>query len=412
MTSFRYRRAVLDSRGKSAAGELPPGTLPPRPAMRGRYLIRSAGSATFIRGIDALLGLLPRRSGDLQPPFHRILLANWAHLGDVLLTLPAIGALREVCPGAHIGMIAGSWAEMAVRESRLVDQVHVIDHWFLNRNKSRRFVRYRETRGQALAEIRAANYQLAIDFYPFFAPAHPLFYRCHIPCRVGFNSGGFGPLLTRAVRWLDADRPICDYMQDLVSVVLPHVRIGESAWRHPLPERAATEVIRGRYAVVHPGAGSPAKEWGERNWRALVRSLRTLGDRVVITGAGAREEALGARLAAGDESVVNLVGKTDWPGLLATIAGAEALVCPDSSAAHIGALFNIPTVAIFTGTNNPAQWAPRNPYARILVKPIPCAPCNRPGCLAMACIRGVTVEEVVAALQECRLRRAGERAAS
>jgi ADP-heptose:LPS heptosyltransferase len=373
--------------------------------MRGRYLIRSAKSAAAVRTIDAFLGLFPRRCADPESPVRRILLANWAHLGDVLLTLPAIFAIRNAYPDAHIGMIVGSWGEVAIRKLQLIDQVHVIDHWFLNRSGAGRATRYRETRRRALAEIRSVRYQLGIDFYPFFAPAHPLFYRCGIPCRVGFDSGGFGPLLTHAVRWREADRSMSDYARDLVKVALPDIR--DFSWSYPLPNSPsyAGGTASAPYVVVHPGAGSRVKDWGERNWRDLVAQLQEAGYQVVVTGAGAYEEALAKRITAGDGATVNLAGKTDWEGFVATIAGADALVCPDSSAAHIGALFKIPTVAIFTGTNNSAQWGPCNPYARILVKSLSCTPCNRPGCSAMACIRAVTVAEVLAALEECRTRR-------
>jgi ADP-heptose:LPS heptosyltransferase len=375
--------------------------------MRGRYLIRSARSAVAVGAVDAILRFLPKRSGDLQRPVRRILVANWAHLGDVLLTLPAIVAIRNTYPDAYVGMIVGSWAEIAIRELQLIDQVHVIDHWFLNRNGVGRVARYRRTCSRALPAIRAARYQVGIDFYPFFAPAHPLFYRCGIPCRVGFDSGGFGPLLTHPVRWLDKDRSISDYARDLVKVVLPDIR--DWKWRYPLRNGrpAAVEAAARPYIVVHPGAGSRVKDWGEGNWRDLIVRLKQQGHRIVLTGAGAYEEALAERITAGDDSTVNLVGKTDWEGFVSTVAGADALICPDSSAAHVGGLFEIPTVAIFTGTNNPAQWGPCNPYARLLVKQLACAPCYRPGCSAMACIRGVTVDEVLNALRECQRERNG-----
>lgn len=379
-----------------------PGTLAPRPAMRGRYLIRSVRSLVAVRALDAVLGLWPQRSALVEHPVRRILLANWAHLGDVLLTLPAIAAVRKACPDAHIGMIVGSWARMAIESLQLVDEVHIVDHWFLNRNGAGKRARYRETRAQALSAIRAARYQVGIDFYPFFAPAHPLFYRCGIPCRIGFDSGGFGPLLTHAVSWVDRDRSMSDYAMDLVKVALPAVE--DPDWHYPLQAgRAPVEQLPARpYIVVHPGAGTRIKDWGEDNWRALLRRLRQKGERIVLTGAGTYEAALGDRIAAGDDSIVNLAGRTDWEGFVATIAGADALVCPDSSAAHVGGLFGIPTVALFTGTNNPAQWGPRNPHARVLMNPVECAPCNRPGCGAMACIRGITVDRVLDALRECR----------
>lgn len=384
--------------------ELPAGALPPRPPMRGRYLIQSRKSAAAIAALDLCLRVLPKRRVGTAIEHGRILVANWGHFGDVVLTLPAIAALRKAYPHARIGMLVGSWARDVALGSGLIDSVHVTDHWIINRLPAGKLGRFLASRRQALREIRQMRYQVGIDFYPFFPPAHPLFHRAGIPIRVAFDSGGFGPLLTHAVRWRVLNQSISDCSRALVEVVAPG-GADDPDWRYPTPlggQDAGHLRPRGPYIVVHPGSGAHFKDWGEHNWQALIARLLHNGDTVVITGSGKQEEALATRLAGGDEHVVNLVGKTGWNELVATIAGAEALVCPDSAAAHVGALFRIPTVAIFTGTNNRFQWGPKNPLARVLVKDVPCAPCNRPGCRAMACIRGVTLDQVWGALGSCR----------
>lgn len=79
----------------------------PRPAMRGRYLIRNTRSAGIISAVDTLLALWnPNRSPPVAPPQpRRILVAEWAHLGNVLLALPALRLLRASFPGAEIGFL-------------------------------------------------------------------------------------------------------------------------------------------------------------------------------------------------------------------------------------------------------------------------------------------------------------------
>ena len=380
--------------------DIPAGGLPPRPAMRGRYLIRSSTSWACVAALDKALSLVPVRHPRPLARYDRILVANWSHLGDVVLTLPALAALRKHYPDAQIDMITGSWAKSAAEGSRLINKVHIIDHWLLNRNDINKAKKWIHTKRAALEQMREQKYQLGIDFYPFFPPAHPLFWRVGIPRRVAFDSAGFGPLLTDAVSWLDTDRPISDYGRDLLDkVLLSSVSPQDFAFTYPLSETVLLPpaLTANTYTVVHPGAGTRFKDWGESNWHSLIGLLRQQERRLVITGSGKWEIELAERLEKG--GAINLVGKLDWNGFVKVIANASALICPDTVAGHLAAMFKIPTVVISTGTNNSAQWGPNNPSARVLVKITPCAPCNRPGCPAMACIRDITPVDVLNALE-------------
>jgi ADP-heptose:LPS heptosyltransferase len=64
--------------------------------------------------------------------------------------------------------------------------------------------------------------------------------------------------------------------------------------------------------------------------------------------------------------------------------------------AHLAARFDTPVLAIFTGANDPHQWGPYSRVGHVMVQDVACAPCNRPGCAAMACIVGTTPEQVFA----------------
>ena len=89
-----------------------------------------------------------------------------------------------------------------------------------------------------------------------------------------------------------------------------------------------------------------------------------------------------------------------WDEFVALVAGARCVICLESSAAHLAAAFRVPTVAIFTGTNEHRLWGPDNAHARVISAPTACAPCHRTGCDAMACVRHVTVAMVLDRLDE------------
>jgi ADP-heptose:LPS heptosyltransferase len=383
---------------------------PPRPSMQGRYLLRSPRAALAMTWLDCALSLVPVRRPAVPERLERILLANLGHLGDVVTTFGAIEALRRRHPGVEIGMIVASGGRAAIADTGLVDRIHLVDHWMVNRSAlsardKRR--RYRTTRAQALREIRAARYQAGIDLYPFFPPAHPLFYRAGIPVRVGFTSGGFGPLLTHPVRWPDARLPIAEHYRLLLEALDPTTPVPTGAMR-PRRDRATLAPLPpalaglSPYVVLHPGAGAGFKEWGMTNWCALARRLLEIAPdrRIVVTGAGAGESAMAAEIAALSPAIIDLSGKADWQTFVSIVAHAEMIVCPDTAAGHVAAAVDVPVVSIFTGTNIAEQWQPYTPRNRLLVQPLVCAPCNRPGCAVMACIRPIEPAQVLAAMDD------------
>lgn len=382
----------------------------PRAPMIGRYLIRSPAKAATMRAIDAGLSLLPvrRRSASSAP--RRILLANWAHLGDLTVTLGAVRLIRERFPGAHIGYLASSWGQTAVAQSGLVDTIHIIDHVRMNRtaeDRTAKVARHRKTLATAAAEIRSQDYDVAIDFYFYFPAAHPLFYRWGIPVRVGFDSTGGGPLLTHPVRWIDRDRPVSEQHGDLLEAVWPGMVPSLDALRPrldrdriaPLPD-TLKEI--GPFVVLHPGAGAPFKDWGKERWQSLIDRLGAYPllsrHRIVLTGAGAAEIGYAEALGQGRNRIVNMAGRANWAEFLAIIAGADAVVCPDTVTGHIAAQVGTPVVSLFTGTNNAHQWAPNADRGRVLIEGVSCAPCHRVGCEAMACVRDIAPDAVLAAL--------------
>ena len=386
---------------------------PPRPLMRDGYLVRSARAVAFLRLVDLgsrFLGPWSRRKVRVPARPRRILVANWAHLGDMLLSLPTLAALRRQFPDAEIDLLASRSGHLAAKGTGLFDRVHLVEHFMLNRSGAgwlSRLSGYLADRRRFIVAVRARRYDVAIDLYSNFPPASPLFWRCGIPVRCGFTSGGFGPLLTHPVSWHYQDKPISRYGRDLLAALWP-LETQESAAFRPCypgqPRLARGDIGMANapgYIVLHPGSGASAREWPEEKWRELVRVLTTRSCRLVLCGTGAREGARVDRLAAcADASLVDTFLDRSWDEFVALVAGARCVICLESSAAHLAAAFRVPTVAIFTGTNEHRLWGPDNAHARVISAPTACAPCHRTGCDAMACVRHVTVAMVLDRLDE------------
>jgi ADP-heptose:LPS heptosyltransferase len=154
------------------------------------------------------------------------------------------------------------------------------------------------------------------------------------------------------------------------------------------------------HIVMHMGAGNPLKEWPERKWMDLAAALARDGYRIVFTGQGAREAGRARRVCQALGFGIDLCDRLEWSEWVEVIRGARLLVGLDSVAGHVAAATHTPSVLIFTGMSNDAQWRPLTGRCETLRYATSCAPCYRSrGCPSMACVREVEVRQV---LESCR----------
>jgi len=335
----------------------------------GPYLIRSPIAYVVLRSID--VALRPWASPPVGTPPHprRILVANGAHLGDLLLSLPAVAAIRRHWPEARVGLVCGRWAEPLARASGLFDQLHVHDHWVHDRGGRTlpaRLTRHLSTLMATAGEIRASRYELAIDLYGWFGHAGPLLRLAGVPVRVGFTSGGLGAMFTHPVAWPGRGH-VSEAAAALLHVAAPDLDPGPLLPLWP-GERVAPPMAPG-YLLVHTGTGAVAREWPEARWAELLQLLAGQGRRIVLAGAGARERARAARLAAAVPGVADATGAEGWPAFAGLVHDAGAVLCLESVCAHLAAAFARPTVCLFSADTDAALWGPRNARALLVRAP-------------------------------------------
>ncbi|MGI8440612.1 MAG: glycosyltransferase family 9 protein [Thermoleophilaceae bacterium] len=181
--------------------------------------------------------------------------------------------------------------------------------------------------------------------------------------------------------------------------------------RGRLPSSLADWTAEGPYVVVHPGASVPARAWGARPNARLVDALAEGGRRVAVTGT--RSEAALTAFAAGPsrESVLDLGGATDLAELAEVLAGAEALVVGNTGPAHLAAALGTPVVSLFAPTVPAVRWRPWRVAHELLGAAVPCAGCRARECPVPGhpCLAGVSVHEVVAAIDRLAPRGLGIR---
>lgn len=395
-----------------------PTTLPrfaePKRLTSGPYLARNPLVLAAMAGMDALGLVLPARSGSARqasellqsaPRPVRVLVANAGHLGDLVVMLPLLAALRRHPRVAEIGVLVGPWGASVFEGAGGVDRVHLASHWTLDRGPGElrdKLRRHAQSRLSAVRALRRARYDVALDAYAWLGNASDLLWAAGIPVRVGFPSGGGGTLYTERVAF-DPHASVADNGARLFRRLLGEALSGTPRACYPgfRPDPVAASRVAALtpYVVVHVGAGHAPRAWPGASWRALCMHLRDRGFTLVFTGAPA--EVAYVRSIAEPVAGVVLAGQLDFRGFASVIRQADGLVCVDTVAGHLAACFEVPSAVLINGVQPSARWHPNQRYARVVTTPVGCAPCSRSaGCAALACLLQTEPDRVFAALCE------------
>lgn len=166
-----------------------------------------------------------------------------------------------------------------------------------------------------------------------------------------------------------------------------------------------------RLLVLAPGSAWATKRWGAARFGELARALVGECDAVAVVGspadAGPAAEAIGSLARGGDPGppAIDLCGRTDLAGLVATIARARLVVANDSAPGHVAGALGRPVVSLFGPTVPAFGFAPIGPRVRVVEHVLDCRPCSRHGgdvCPlgTHACMDSIEVAEVVGAARE------------
>ncbi len=344
------------------------------------------------------------RSGD---PSH-ILLLRLERIGDLLMSMDAIAAVREAVPDADIDLVVGSWNADLAAMLPGPTRVETLDAPWLARGEA----------GASTSAIlrramvwRRRRYDLVINFEGDIR-SNVIVGMTAAARRVGFGMAGGGPMLTEVVDH-DAGRHISENSRRLVSRALKRRENDAAAatqharLRIPCPARArAAALLDGHtrpLVGIHASGGRPIKQWNPERFAAVAARLQTsLGATIVLTGSPADRECVDTVKAALEPTrVVDVCGSADLPTLAAVLERLDVLVTGDTGPMHVAAAVHTPIVAVF-GPSDPIRYAPPAAIARVVRIDLPCSPCNRirrppDRCVGHVpdCLSGITVEQVV-----------------
>ena len=327
---------------------------------------------------------------------------NW--IGDAIMALPALRAVRKRFPEAEIAIVGRPYVADIYRDQEICDQLIPYDPRGLHAGLS--------GRERLAAELRAQKFDMALLLQNAFDAAW-LAWRARIPERIGYARDARSFLLTKAIPlprhgespahekfyylellrragWLDS-------VQDETFISL---RVSEEK-RRSADEFLCESGVRQGALRIAIGAGASygsAKCWPPPRFAEVANQLQSEADADVILFGTAAEASVSTAISAEmRRPPIDLTGKTAIADLPALLSQCHLFIGNDSGAMHVAAAVGLPVIAVF-GPTDPEGTAPVTPRCSIVQQKPYCSPCFLRSCPTdHRCMTAITANMVEAA---------------
>jgi lipopolysaccharide heptosyltransferase II len=341
----------------------------------------------------------------------RVLAVRLDALGDVVMTGPALRALKGARPGRRLTLLTSPAGAAAARLLPGVDEVVVYEAPWVKATPAR--VDAGADVGM-LARLAAAGFDAAAIFTVYSQsplPAALLCFLAGVPRRLGHCRENPYQLLTEWIpdpepargirhevrRQLDLVAAVgCGVEDDRLLLDVPPAAAGRVATLLDGLGLGATT----SWVAVHPGGSAPSRRYPPEHFAEVVRGLAGAGLDVVFTGAADEASLVAAVQHAAGVPTRSLVGRLGLAELAAALARARVLVSNNTGPVHVAAAMGTPVVDLYAQTN--PQHTPWSVAHRVLFHDVPCKYCYKSVCPEghHDCLRRVAPASVVAATLE------------
>ena len=312
---------------------------------------------------------------------------NW--IGDAVMSLPVLRALRRAEPGGGITVLAKRGPAAIYRAQGIADEVRTASGLLADSTAASRV-------GFSEAWILPNSFRSAL--VPFLA---------RIPNRLGYACDGRTPLLTRALTPPPrTDHQLRDYDPLLRS---RGIEPDADPPRLPVPPEAAeladAALSRaglprdGSLVLIAPGAAFAwTKRWPPDRFGHLADGLAARGFQCALV-IGPGEEPIAAEVLRASTGPLPVLGlDLDPVGVAALAVRSRVVVANDSGPMHLAAAVGTPVVALF-GPTDPGRTGPTGASSEVLDRYVFCSPCYLKECpYGHECMREIGVEKVAAAV--------------
>jgi len=305
-----------------------------------------------------------------------ILVIDFGQLGDVVLSLPALQAVRAKYPRARITIAVGKPGKQIIEMSNCADETLVVDRVSL-RDGSKPVSVWRIAR--LVREVRRRRFDFVIDLHSL-SETNLLGYLSGAPMRL------YARRPTRSLDFLSNFRPrppledrgkhaVDRYLETIAPLGLGQVSRVPRLPARAEEMRAVDELLRKERAGqdaplvgMFPGAGHPSRCWPLANFAALARSLENNDGVRVVVFAGPEERALVKQIRAEFPRSTVIFDRLSIPQLAAAAARMSVFVSNDTGPMHIAAAVGTPVVILMSEHPMLHAYVPPGERHRVLHK--------------------------------------------
>ena len=307
---------------------------------------------------------------DVEPK--NILIVRTDRIGDVILTTPAIKALKERFAHAKISVLISDQTSDLLQGSPYINDILIDDRQGRHRGP---FGYWRLVIG-----LRKRKFDAAIIFHTKRRTNLACFL-AGIPNRIGYKNSKYGFLLTHPIQddRAKGERHESQYCLDVLQLFgLPSETFSlecqlqeesenwaDKFWRE---QCGAREVV-----VIHPGASDPSKMWPAHFFAEVIDNISLRSDYAFVMIGSEQIADAGKKIANSSKvRVVDCIGKTTVGQMASLLKRAKLLISNDSGPVHIAAALKTPVISIFTRNQpgiNPERWMPLGSNSRFVSVP-------------------------------------------
>lgn len=323
---------------------------------------------------------------------HTILISRTDAIGDVILTLPMAGILKELFPETKIIFLGMSYTKPIIERCKHVDDIicwNEIQN--LEKNEKVNF-------------LKILNVDIFIHVFPRKEIAC-LAKKAHIPIRIGTTG--------RIYNWLYCNNiiPLSRKKSNLHEAQLnlklieklgakKEYSLDELAHYYGFQEKSVDRHIsqiphKDKFnLILHPKSKGSAREWGLENFEKLIDILSSDKFNIIISGTADEGKLISEFLKNKASKITDLTGKLTLDELITLTNICDGLVAASTGPLHIAAMTGSYALGIYPPIRpmHPGRWAPIGKHAHFLVKEKECDICRKNN--DCTCIKDITPEQV------------------
>lgn len=337
----------------------------------------------------------------------RILYIRTDRIGDVILTTPAVGVLKNNYPDVHITFLAREYTRPLLAQHPQIDEIIT----YQPEGKHKGFFGHL----RLAKELKTGAYDAAILFYPRPTLAMAA-WLAGIPQRIGVGYRWYSPLINH--RFYEHRKKGNKHeLTHNLTLLSPFLEIDDKTtieFGFQLSSEAKTwwdiecreKGLQAGYIIIHPGSGGSAPNLTIQQYRHLTRQLlEDTNQQILFTGAATEADII-KQITTGlpTERLRNLTGNYDLQQLCTVISQSSLMIASSTGPLHIANAFRVPVLSYYCPSPpcSPRRWGPYGQEEWVLLPNVtPCNHCQPARCPNGNCVSQISEKE----LQEMLSRR-------